>query len=545
MGRIIGIDFGTTNSVASFVNSRGNIEIIKDHNGEYLMPSLVAKFGDKLLIGNEAKSNIAAFTNGDGVKEVKREIGKNKKILFDGKYVEAKDIASLIIGKIKGNAEWYLKEEVTDAVITVPAEFSDMQRKEIIEAATMAKLNVRKIINEPTAALLNYTQNNISSKKILCYDFGGGTFDVSIADINTNREVSVIAVGGDRELGGKDIDEALYRYILNDIKKTKNVKLDKLGERTLLLKVEEAKIELSNKTQTRINIQKLSTTSGNIVYIRDIYKNEFERLIYPIIQNTINLVNDTLDDKNINSKSIDEVVLVGGSSKIPLVTEKLRELFGNKIKCSNDMDMCVSMGAAIEAANQIGQNYGKKSTIKKDVCPFNLGLKVWRDGNDDVFDPIVYKNSAYGVQYSEKYNTAIDNQISMVLEIYQGDSGYASQNEHICDFEIEGIPMNSAGEEWVRVSFQYDENGIINIKAKVLSTGVEFKHSYKYGFDISNVDSSFIDDILISSEDRVKAKEIIKELEDDGLWEPASNINEFIKYEQKENLEELLEDLDL
>lgn len=545
MGRIIGIDFGTTNSVASFVNSRGNIEIIKDHNGDYLMPSLVAKYEEKLLIGNECKANIAAFINGDGVKEVKREIGKNKKILFDGKYVEAKDIASLIIGKIKGNAEWYLKEKVTDAVITVPAEFSDMQRKEIIEAATMANLNVRKIINEPTAALLNYTQNNISSKKILCYDFGGGTFDVSIADVNTNREVSVIAVGGDRELGGKDIDEAFYKYILNDIHKTKNVKLDKYGERKLLLEIEKAKINLSNKTQTKINIPTLSTTSGNIAYIRDIYKNEFERLIYPIIQNTINLVNDTLDDQNINLRSIDEVILVGGSSKIPLVTEKLRELFGNKVKCSDDMDMCVSMGAAIEAANQIGQNYGRKSTIKKDVCPFNLGLKVWRDGNDDVFDPIVYKNSAYGVQYSEKYNTAMDNQISMVLEIYQGDSGYASQNEHICDFEIEGIPMNSAGEEWVRVSFQYDENGIINIKAKILSTGVEFKHSYKYGYDISTVDTSFIDEHLISSEDRIKANEIIEELQEDGLWGIASDIDECIKYEQKENLEDLLQDLDL
>ena len=168
-----------------------------------------------------------------------------------------------------------------------------------------------------------------------------------------------------------------------------------------------------------------------------------------------------------------------------------------------------------------------------------------RDGNDDVFDPIVYKNSAYGVQYSEKYNTAMDNQISMVLEIYQGDSGYASQNEHICDFEIEGIPMNSAGEEWVRVSFQYDENGIINIKAKILSTGVEFKHSYKYGYDISTVDTSFIDEHLISSEDRVKANEIIEELQEDGLWGIASDINECIKYEQKENLEDLLQDLDL
>lgn len=545
MGRIIGIDFGTTNSVASFVNSRGNIEIIKDHNGDYLMPSVVAKYDDKLIVGKEAKENEIAFINGDGVSEVKRKIGKNEKILFDGKYVEPKDIAAIIIGKLKGNAEAFLKETVTDAVITVPAEFSDMQRKEIIEAATMAGLNVKKIINEPTAALLNYTQNNISSKKILCYDFGGGTFDVSIADVNVNRDVSVIAAGGDRELGGKDIDKVFFKYLLNDLQKTKNIKLDAFGKRALLLAVEKAKIDLSSKTQVTISIEKLSTTSGTIGCFKTIYKNEFERLIYPIIQNTINLVNDTLDDTNINPRSIDEVVLVGGSSKIPLVSEKLREIFGNKVKCSDDMDMCVSMGAAIEAANQIGQNYGKKSSIKKDVCPFNLGLKVWRDGNDDVFDSIVNKNSAYGVQYSEKYNTAMDNQVSMVLEIYQGDSGWASENEHICDFEIKGIPMNPAGEEWVRVSFQYDENGIINIKAKILSTGVEFKHSYKYGYDISNVDTSFVDEHLICSEDREKANKIKEELQEDGIWDIASEIDEYVKYEQKEDLEGLLQELEI
>lgn len=545
MGRIIGIDFGTTNSVASFVNARGVVEIIK-HDGESLLPSVVAKYENKLIIGREAKENSLAFINGDGVKEVKRLIGEDNKILFDGKYVDAKYIASLIIGKIKANAEIYLNEKVTDVVITVPAEFGDKQRQEIIEAATMAGLNVRKIINEPTAALLNYTQNNINKKRMLCYDFGGGTFDVSIADVNTNREVTVLGVGGDRQLGGKDIDELFYKYILNDLEKKKRVKLTELGKRDLLLALENAKIEISEKTMIHISIPRLQTTSGTISYFREIYKNEFENIISPIIQKTINLVNEALDDLKIRATEIDEVVLVGGSSKIPLVTYKLREIFGNKVKNSPNMDMCVSMGAALEAANQIGQRYSKKATIKKDVCPFNLGLKVWRDGSDDVFDPIVFKNSQYGVQYSEKYNTAIDNQVSMVLEIYQGDNAIASKNEHICDFEIKGIPMNSAGEEWVRVSFQYDDNGIINIKAKVLSTGVEFNHTYKYGYDLTKkVDTSFVDEHLISSEVRQEAIKVKQELEQMYNWNDANKIDECVKYEKKKELDDLMKDLEL
>lgn len=544
MGRIIGIDFGTTNSVASFVNSRGQIEVIKN-NGESLLPSVVAKYDDKLVIGKEAKENGPVFIDGDGVKEIKRLIGTDKKILFDKKYVEPKNIASLIIGKLKANAEIYLNEEVTDAVITIPAEFGDKQRNEIIEAATMAGLNVKKIINEPTAALLYYTQNNISNKRVLCYDFGGGTFDISIADINSNRDVSVIASCGDRELGGKDIDKVLYEYILKDIQKSKGVQLNKYGQYNLLLAIEKAKIDLSDKSKTQISIPTLQTTTGTIAYFRELYKNEFERLINTIIQDTANLVIELLEEKKINSNGIDEVLLVGGSSKIPLVSSKLKDIFGNKVKFSDDVDMCVCKGAALEAANQIGQNYVKKTTIKRDVCPFNLGLKVWRDGSKDVFDPIVFKNSPYGQVFSEKYNTAIDNQVSMKLEIYQGNSGIASENEHICDFEIKNIPMNSAGEEWVRISFKYDDNGIINIKAKILSTGVEFKHSHKYGYDLKNVDTSFVDNNLISSEDRMGAVKIIDDLAMKGDWGTINDIEECVEYEQKQELAAICKDLEL
>ncbi|WP_302538193.1 Hsp70 family protein [Clostridium saudiense] len=542
MGKVIGIDFGTTNTVVAYMENN-TIKIIANHNGNELTPSVVAKLQDKLLIGEEAKANVKAFSNGDGIKEIKREIGKGERIYFAGEYMYASDIASLILGKVKGNAEEYFEEEVKDAVITVPAEFSDAQRKEIIESAVKAGLNVKKIINEPTAALLAYTHNNYTNKKVLCYDFGGGTFDVSIANISSNG-VEVIAVGGDRELGGKDIDEILVQAILDDIKINRKKELSKYGKYQLVLAVEEAKIELTRKVSASISIPSLRTTSGNMPYTKTISRVYFNGLIRKVITKTINDLRDTLDSKNISLSEINEVVLVGGSSKMPIVKQELSALFGNKIIELKDMDKLVAMGAAIEAANISGVNNSSRSKIKRDVCPFSLGLKVYRDGSDNVFDPIVLKNSPYGVEFSEKYNTAFDRQNSMILEIYQGESQCATENEHITDFEITGIPQSAAGEEWVRITFKYDENGIINIKAKILSTGLEKVHQYKYGYDLKRkVDSTIAEKNIIDSNLRITATKAKEQLEKEGLSSLAGQISNHVKYEQKEQLTDILEEL--
>jgi len=542
MARIIGIDFGTTNSLAAFVNSKGEVEIVEDHNGDVLTPSIVAKFNNKLIIGREAKGNIKAFVNGDGVKEIKREIGKNRKVYFAGEYMEPCEIAALILAKVKGNAEIQFGEDVEFAVITVPAEFSDAQRKEIHKAAEMAGLKVKKIINEPTAALLAYSRDNFGSKKVVCYDFGGGTFDVSVANI-TDLGVEVIAVGGNRELGGKDIDNILFSYLVKDLTNTKGVILDKEGEYKLFLEVEKAKIKLSNSASTAISIPSLSTTRGKVPYFKQISSSTFETLIMPIIEKTVSIVKDTLDDKNISISQIDEVVLVGGSSRIPLVKRKLERVFGSKVKESKNIDKCVAMGAAIEAANQMGSIMKKRSTIKRDVCPFNLGLKVARDGSTDVFDPIVFKNSPYGEEFSEKYNTAVNNQKTMVLEIYQGESQWASQNEHITDFEITGIPQRPAGSEWVKITFKYDENGIINIKARVLSTGAETVHSYKYGYKLrETVDTSVVEENMIDSEKKIFASQVKEQLKREGLTSIAGEIDDCLKYEQDDMLTDILEE---
>lgn len=539
MSKIIGIDFGTTNSVATFMNSRGKIEIIKDHNGDYLMPSIIAMYNNKKVFGKNAKENVQAFVNGDGIKEVKREIGKGKKLFFGGKDVEVSDVVGLILNKIKGNAEEYFKEEITEAVITIPAEFSDGQRKEIIEAASKAGLEVKKIINEPTAALLAYTLNNPTNKKVLCYDFGGGTFDVSIANVSQSG-IEVIAVGGDRELGGKDIDAKFLQYFKDDLRR-KGLTLNSYGEYQLLLEVEKAKIKLSTSEIARISILALSTTSRTTTYDKSITRTEFNRLINSIVIKTKNIIIDTLSEKRLQPSDIDEVILVGGSSKMPLVRREIEGIFGSKVKESKNIDTCVAMGAAIEAANQMGTLNQARARIKRDVCPFNLGLKVYRDNSEDVFDPIVFKNSPYGVEFSQEYNTAFDRQTTMELEIYQGESEWASKNEHITDFEITGIPASSAGEEWVKITFKYDENGIISIKARVLSTGLEKVHQYKYGYDINKkVDRSVIDKHMIDSDLRIEAVKTIEMLENKGLSRIAGTMKEHLKYEQEDELEDLL-----
>lgn len=544
MSKVIGIDFGTTNTVVAFMKDNKQIQIIIDHDGKEIMPSVIAKKdGESTLVGESAKHNTQAFVKGDGVKEIKREIGKGKKILFNGRRMEASDIAAIILAKAKGNAEIYFKEEVKDAVITVPAEFSDAQRKEIIEAAVKAGFNVKKILNEPTAALLAYTQNKFANKKVLCYDFGGGTFDVSIANIDSTG-VEVIAVGGDRELGGKDIDETIKKLVINDLRSSKGKILDEYGNHQVSLAVEKAKIELTKNTFAAIAIQNLSTTTGSIPYYKKITRGEFNNLIRFIINKTIKEVKNTLDSKNILQSEIDEVILVGGSSKMPIVRESLESLFGNKVVETNNMDMLVAIGAAIEAGNIMGINKSSRSRIMTDVCPFSLGLKVYRDGNDDVFDPIVYKNSPYGKEFSQKYNTAFDRQNSMVLEIYQGDSLCATENEHVTDFEITGIPESSAGEEWVRITFVYDENGIINIKAKILSTGLEKVHKYKYGYDLNKkVDTTAVDDNIISTGIRITASEVKEQLEREGLGSIAGKLGNYMKYEQQEKVEDMLNDI--
>ncbi len=552
MSRIVGIDFGTTNTLAAYMFD-GIPRVIKSKEVEHILPSVVCKYEGKLFVGEEAKANIIAFTEGDGITEIKRKIGSSQSIYFGNKYMKPYEISAIILKKIKRNIKLYFEEDVNEVIITVPAEFTDNQRNGIIMAGKTAGFVVKKIINEPTAALLAYAnENDIRNEKVLCYDFGGGTFDISIANIKYNgfkeSDIEVIAVGGDRKLGGGDIDREILKYIKDDIYSLHGQAPDKYGDRQLELAVEQMKIELSSKDSATISLSHLSLLGDKKVgYFKKITRWEFENLIEKYIDRTIELVKETMSDNNILAREIDKVLLVGGSSKIPIVAQKIRSELGlNPTFGGLNPDECVSIGASIEATNlSFKGRVRSKVNIKQDVCPFAIGLKIEHYGEKDVFDPIIKKNFPYGKEYHQEYKTALNHQNSMKLEIYQGNKRRASMNSHICDFEIKDIPERYAGEETVRVYFKYDMDGILNIKGKILSTGKEVTHEYRYPYNAKiswtskkNIDEHFIDEEKVND-----AMGLVNAIKKCGEEKDTRKIYDAIKYEDEELLDSITNDL--
>lgn len=480
MENIVGIDFGTTNTVAAIITYSGP-KIILDHEGNKLTPSVVAKENGVLQVGYEAKENSTAFGLGNAVKEVKRKIGTDQTIMLAGQQLKPFEIASLILKKVKRNVDINLGEHVKKAIITVPAQFSDAQKNDIMHAGKIAGFEVEKIINEPTAAIMAYVyRKNLKHEKVLCYDFGGGTFDLSIADIKDGN-VSVKCIGGDRHLGGADIDQTFLEYIKKQLELKKNCKLSKKGLHQLSLAIEKAKIDLSKRETASIN-SKFSTNTGEVSYFVTISRATFESLIYPHIDKTMIKVQELLDENGINPiNDIDSILLVGGSSRIPLISKKLKSIFPQKLIAEDvDAEVSVAIGAALEANNKLQNKVIGGVKVIQDVSPYSIGLKIGINGRENIFDPIIRKNFPYGREYSEKYDTAIDYQKTMLLQIYQGDHPIATDNEHITDFEIDEIPEREAGKESVKVSFMYDENGIIKIRGTILSTGKQVHKAITY-----------------------------------------------------------------
>ncbi|MFH7830683.1 Hsp70 family protein [Bacillus luti] len=555
MSKIIGIDFGTTNSLAAYANN-GKARTIKGGNIEHILPSVVCKYDGKLIVGKDAKDNISIFTGGSGIAEIKKMIGSNKTLLFDGKQMKPYEISAIILKKIKRNLKLYFEEDVNEAVITVPAQFSNTQRSEIIKAGEAAGFKVRKIINEPTAALLAYAaENEITSETVLCYDYGGGTFDVSIAHISGSRysgkSVEILATDGDRQQGGADIDRILFKLVNDDLLRKYGEcfsNQDNYGAIQVLRTTEKVKIELSSKQEATVSIPDLKLPSGkNIGYFKSIKRAEFERLIEKEIDKTIKIVKRAIDSTNLSTSNIDKVLLVGGTSRIPLVTEKINEKLGLTTTFGGiHPDECVAIGAAIEAANLSGNAWTKKKVgITRDVCPFTLGLK-YEDGHEkNLFDPLITKNFPYGEEYSEEYVTVLDNQNSMELEIYQGESSRANKNEKVCTFTVKGIPERRAGLEKVRIHFKYDTDGILNIRAKVLSTGVEVQHSQQYGYNIgaSMQSKRKIEEQFISEGKIEEAMALAKSVRIYGEKAHEKKILEAIKFEDEDALDDITKDL--
>lgn len=558
MTTIVGIDFGTTNSLTAYAMN-GRVRTIQGKDIEHILPSVVCKHDGNLIVGKEAKENLSAFYLGDGVKEIKRYIGKNVKIKFDGQHMKPYEIAAIILRKIKRNLQIYFNEEITDVVITVPAQFSDAQRKEIIMAGEAAGFTVRKIINEPTAALLAYAaENKIRHENVLCFDYGGGTFDVSIGEISAGiggrQDVKILATGGNRELGGSDIDKALFEIVNQNLLETKGVSFDSsktnldYGAIQIFDAVETLKIDLSSKQDASISIPALELPNGKTVgYFKKMTRNEFESIILNEVNKTIRIAQSVAEDSGISIDEIDKILLVGGSSRIPLVKKQVEKVFEIPATFGNiNPDECVAVGAGVEAANLSGLSLLKKKVnVTRDICPFTLGLKYSDGINGDLFDPLITKNFPYGKEFSEDYATALDYQNTMELEIYQGESNRASENEKVCKFIVQNIPERTAEKETVRITFKYNTDGILLIRAKILSTGKEVVHQHKYGYSIegSHTANAKIEKHFIEDDKVEEAMALVNVLKKYNAPEDEKRIIEAIKYENKDDLDDIMGDL--
>ena len=474
MGRIIGIDLGTTTSEIAYVKD-GKPCIIRniEEGDEHAIPSVVSIEGDEIKVGKKAKNQILLKPELT-VAEVKRVMGTENIIQIQGKEYRPEEISALILKKLKEVAEYFLGEEVEEAVITVPANFNDIQRKATKNAGEIAGFKVERIINEPTAAAMAYGVDNLDKNgNILVYDFGGGTFDVTILEM-FNGVLDVKVSRGNNYLGGKDIDNKLIEHVVNEFNKSTGVKLDTSDSRILArLKegVEEAKKTLSTSKMAEIVLPYISADKDNnpINLEMVLTREEFEFNVKEIIDSTEDIVNEALEDANITDNEIDTVLLVGGSSRIPYVRNMLEKRFKGKIARGVNPDEAVALGASVQAAIKNDIPVGESGTIiVTDTCNYTLGVAL----KGGIFDPIIDRDSKLPANVTKRYCTVMD-QTEVLVSVYEGESRYVSDNTLIDEFILSGIPKADTGKEKIDITFTYDLNGILNVSAEILSTGDE------------------------------------------------------------------------
>lgn len=479
MGRIIGIDLGTTTSEIAYINN-GKPEIIGDENHNGIIPSVVYLTDDnEIVIGHTAKRQ-AILKPERTITEIKRIMGKDDLIKLGDKRYKPYEISSMILRKLKEYAEDYLGEEVTEAVITVPANFNDLQRNATKKAGELAGLKVERIINEPTAASLAFGINNLDIEgKVLVYDLGGGTFDVSILDLYSGV-LDVMASRGIQELGGKNFDELITNYFLRDFYDTYgiDVKNDLIVMSRIMAEAERAKIELSAALTTEINLPFIAMDKNKepINYISKLTRSKFEEMISDLINATNDKVSETLIAAKLCDDDIDMVIAVGGSSRIPLVRNLLNKRFSNKIKTKINPDEAVALGAAIQAGIKNDEISSEDSIIITDACNNTLGLSVATDvGNGKIvagiFDPLILRDSKIPCTEKKIYTTISSNQTEVIIDVYQGDEIFVKDNKKIREFLLDEIPPDLQGEQSIEVAFSYDLNEILKVTAKILSTG--------------------------------------------------------------------------
>jgi len=483
MGKIIGIDLGTTTSEIAYIEN-DEPKIIPDCFGNRIVPSVVGKKEDNTVIVGQVAYNQLIPSPERTVAEVKRLMGSDTKIKMGEKEYMPHEISSLILKELKKYAEDYLGEEVEEAVITVPANFNNSQRKVTKLAGEMAGLKVERIINEPTAAAMAYGINNADKEeKILVYDLGGGTFDVSILEMFEGI-LDVKSSRGNDRLGGKDFDSRIEKYIEKEFERIYNQNLyknlDVQNKLSIKLRVKEAAInakkELSNQLSTTINIPFITVIDNKPVSLSiELKRDKFNELTRNLVERTTQKIDEALKAANLKAKDIDTVLLVGGSSRIPAVKELVESKFKGKIISGINPDEAVAMGAAIQAGIKSNQITGEENLIIADKCSHNLGTSIIKIGDGKVingaFDCIIPIDSSIPCSKKKLYYTAVDNQEEVRVEVYEGNEELAEDNTKIGDFLLKGVPKARAGEESIEVQFDYDLNGILEVKATIMSTG--------------------------------------------------------------------------
>ena len=484
MSKIIGIDLGTTNSCVAVMEG-GEPTVITNAEGSRTTPSVVAfkKDGER-LVGDNAKRQ--AVTNADGtVSSIKRHMGSDYKVTIEGKEYTPQAISAMVLQKLKADAEAYLGEKVTEAVITVPAYFNDAQRQATKDAGKIAGLDVKRIINEPTAAALAYGLDNEGEQKIMVYDLGGGTFDVSIIDIG-DGVIEVLATSGDNKLGGDDFDKKIMDYMVEDFKSKTGIDLntDKMAMERVKAEAEDAKKKLSSASQVDINLPYITANEQGPQHLNmTITKAKFDELTHDLVERTVAPVQNALKDAGISASDLGMVLLVGGSTRIPAVQDKVKQLTGKEPSKTLNPDECVALGASIQGGKLAGDE-GAGDILLLDVTPLTLSIETM----GGVATHLIERNTTIPTKKSQIFSTAEDNQSAVDINVVQGEREFARDNKSLGRFRLDGIAPAPRGIPQIEVTFDIDANGIVNVTAQDKGTGKEQHITITAGSNMSEED---------------------------------------------------------
>ena len=515
MSKIIGIDLGTTNSCVAVMEG-GKPVVIANTEGARTTPSVVAftKTGER-LVGEPAKRQ--AVTNSEKtVSSIKRHMGSDYRVTIDGKKYSPQEISAMILQKLKADAESYLGEKVTEAVITVPAYFNDAQRQATKDAGKIAGLDVKRIINEPTAAALAYGLDNEKEQKIMVYDLGGGTFDVSVIEIG-DGVIEVLATSGDNRLGGDDFDEKITRYMLQEFKNAEGIDLsgDKMAMQRLREAAEKAKKELSSAATTNINLPFITATSeGPKHFDMNLTRAKFDELTADLVERTVIPVQNALRDAGLTASELSKVLLVGGSTRIPAVQDKVKQLTGKEPSKNLNPDECVAIGASIQGGKLAGDS-GAGDILLLDVTPLTLSIETM----GGIATHLIERNTTIPTRKSQVFSTAADNQSAVDINIVQGERQFAKDNKSLGQFRLDGIAPAPRGIPQIEVTFDIDANGIVNVSAKDLGTGREQHITITAGSNMSDaeIDKAVKEAAQFEAEDKRRKEAIEARNEADAM----------------------------